>query len=222
VEASVRKMCKFGAVIVMCVALGGLPAFASPASAPLGVILAADGADGLDATSTGSTIYEGDRLATSSNGTLRARLGGGQLFLSQATTAQVHGLGSGFSASLLRGTVVASSAQGQSFQLLANGAVIRPVNSQAAVAQVTWVSANQLLLTSRRGTLEIAMGDEVKTIEEGASYRMEIADEAEPQGPRGGQPSPTARNRFLLIAILGIGVATGIGVWRALISPDTP
>jgi len=219
----VRKMWKVSIVIVMSVALGGLPAFATPAAAPLGVILAADGSGTLDVTSTGSTIYEGDRLATSDNGTLRARLGGGQLFLSKATTAQVHSLGSGFSANLLRGTVIASSEQGQGFRLLANGAVIRPVNSQAAVAQVTWLSANQLLLTSRRGALEISMGDEVKTIEEGTSYRMEIAaDEAEPQGPRGGQPSPTARNRFLLIAILAIGVGTGIGVWRALISPDAP
>jgi hypothetical protein len=216
-EDSVQTLLKYGAVIVMSIALGGLPVSATPATAPLGVIVTAQGPNGLDLTSTGSTVYEGDRLETGGNGTLRARLGGAQLFLSKGTTAQVHGLGSGFSASLLRGTVVASSAQGESFRVLANGAAIRPADSQPAVAQVTWLSPHQLLLTSRRGTLEISMGDEVKTIEEGASYRMEIEAEADPQ-----QPSHMARNRFLVIAVLGVSAAVGIGVWRASISSDVP
>ena len=217
-----QTLLKYGAVIVISIALGSLPVSATPATAPLGVIVTAQGPNGLDLTSTGSTVYEGDRLETSDSGTLRARLGGAQLILSKGTAAQVHGLGSGFSASLLRGTVVAYSAQGESFRVLANGAVIRPVNSQPAVAQITWLSPNQLLLTSRRGTLEIAMGDEVKTIEEGASYRIETEAEAEPQGPGSGQPSHTARNRFLVIAVLGAAAGVGIGAWRASISPDAP
>jgi len=105
--------------------------------------------------------------------------------------------------------------------------VIRPASSGVTVAQVTKVNENQLLLTSTRGPLEISMGDEVKTIDAGTSYRMEIssADTAGPATPpqrRGGGPLHTASNHFVLIAIVLVGVAAGVGIWRALVSPDHP
>jgi hypothetical protein len=76
-------------------------------------------------------------------------------------------------------------------------------------------------LTSNRGALEISMGDEVKTIEAGSSYRMEI--DAAGSDPQGGQPpARSGRNRFVLFVIIGVSVATGIGVWRALVSPSAP
>jgi hypothetical protein len=210
--------------VILSAAVVGTPAFASPAnpaSAPLGVILQADNAQvGADITAGGATIYDGDRLQTESGGTLRAQLGGPQMYLRQNTSALVHGFPKGFSANLGTGTVVVSAIQGQTFQLIADGATIRPAGQQGAVAQITVVSANEVLLTSTRGALEITMGDEVKTIDSGTSYRMEVeADEADPGAqPQG--PYHTARNRFVLWAIIGVSVATGIIVWRALMSPS--
>jgi hypothetical protein len=218
-------------VVVLSAALMGIPATAktvNPASAPLGMILQADRAHvGADITSGGATIYEGDRLETLDDGTLRARLGASQMYLRQNTSTEVHGLSNGFSASLMRGTVVVSCPEGQTFQLLADGATIRPAGTQATVAQVTLVSANELLLTSNRGAIEVSMGSEVKTIEAGSSYRMEVQPEDPGPGPQGSSGSgtkPTGRSRRLAFYLIigGVATATGIGIWRALMSPAGP
>jgi hypothetical protein len=233
-EHFVSRVLCYGPVVVLTVALMGILAMAmptDPASAPLGVVLQADRAHvGADITFGGMTIYEGDRLETLDDGTLRARLGGSQLYLRPSTSAEVHGLSNGFSASLMHGTVVVSSPEGQTFQLLANGATIRPVGTQATVVQVSWINANELLLTSKGGAIEVSMEGEVKTIEPGNSYRMAIQPEdSGPQG-KGGHPpeetgpAPAGRRRRVVFFIIvgGVAAATGVGVWRALVSPGAP
>jgi hypothetical protein len=207
---------------LLIIALFGMPVLASPtspASAPFGVILQADNAQVGADISAGATIYDGDRLATT-DGTLRARLGGPQLLLHMNTSALVHGLPNVFSADLATGTVVVSSSQGQTFELLADGATIRPAGTKGAVGQITRVSPTELLLSSSRGGLEVTYGDEVKTVEAGSSYRMEIEPEDAGPGPDGGPLHTGRRRRAAYYAIAG-GVAffTGILVWRALMSP---
>ena len=86
----------------------------------------------------------------------------------------MHALPNGFSANLNNGSVVISSAEGQTFELLADGATIRPANSQPTSGQITMVSPTELILTSNRGTLQVSMGDEVKTVDAGSSYRLEV------------------------------------------------
>jgi hypothetical protein len=219
-EDFVRKFFLTGIALGLTMAIAIIPAVASPVSAPLGVIIQADRAQvGSDITSGGATIYEGDRLETQDIGTLRARMGGSQMYLRPSTAADVHGLPNGFSANLLHGTVILSSAEGQTFQVLANGATIRPSGNHPAVAQVTYVNPTQLLLTSERGTLEVSMGAEVKTIEAGSSYRMETQPDDSGPGPQGG-PYHTATNHFVLIALVFGGIAAGVLAWRALMSPS--
>jgi hypothetical protein len=85
------------------------------------------------------------------------------------------------------------------------------------------ISPTELVLTGTRGTMQVTMGDEVKTVEAGSSYRLEV--ETEDPGPSPnpqGAPHPTARNRFLWIAIPAIAAVTGIVIWRALVSPTAP
>ena len=217
-------MFKLSLAIALSTALMGISAAAAPkpASIPLGVIVQADtGSYGADLTAVGATVYDGDTLETN-KGSLRVRMGGPQIFLRSNTASQVRGIANGFSASLLHGTVVASSAAGETFQILADGAVIRPAASQqATVAQISMVSPTEALVTSSRGALEITMGDEVKTVEEGKSYRMEVAPEEASADPQQRGPYHTARNRFVLIAILAISAATGVGIWRVLESPSS-
>jgi hypothetical protein len=186
------------------------------------VVLQAEYAQvGADTTAGGATVYNGDRLQTLGGGTLRTQLGGPQMYMRENTIAQVQGLPNGFLAELATGTVVVSSSEGQTFELLADGATIRPAGAQATVAQITRVSATEVLLTSTRGALQVTMDDEVKTIESGSSYRMEVeADEsgpgAQPQGPY-----HTGRHSHLLFYLIvgGIATTTAILVWRALMSP---
>jgi hypothetical protein len=224
----VRAIFNAGLAIILSTAMVGMPvkaAPANPASAPLGVVLQAERATvGADITSSGETVYDGDRLGTAGGGTLRARLGGAQMYLRPNTTAKVHSLSNGFSADLQSGTVVASSAEGQTFQLLVDGATIRPAGPQATAAEVTWVSPTQMLLTANRGSVQITLDDDVKTIEAGNSYRVEVeSNDAGPQGSGSG-PLGAGHSRRLVLIIIGAAVAAGtaFGIWRALVSPSAP
>lgn len=204
------------------------PAFASPAgpsSPPLGVVVAADNPHtGVDKIYAGSTVYDGDRLATIEDGAMRLRLANGQLLLHQGTAVTVHALPNGFSADLNNGTVSASSPEGQIFQVLVNGITIRPATSQPTSAQVQLVSPTEAILTSTRGTLLVSMGDVSKTVSAGNSYKLEIDDTEEASaGPQQG-PIPAGKNRHILtILIIGaVAAGTAIAIWRSVLSPTTP
>lgn len=213
-------------VAIFSVALVGAPIMAAPASSPsvpLGVVVAADNPNvGAGVSTTGVTIYDGDRLETPANSSLRVRLGSGQMVLRQNTVALVHAFPNGFSADLNNGTVVVSSPEGKTFQLIADGATIRPANAQATSGQISMISPTELVLTGTRGTLEVTMGDEVKTVEAGSSYRLEVESEDAGSNPSPQGPHPAARNHFIWILIPVIAAATGIVIWRALVSPTAP
>lgn len=223
-----RTVTKAFFLAIMIASLAGFPmlaANAQPASAPLGVVLQAEHAVvGVDSIENGATVYAGDILGTNDSGTLRVRLGGPQVLLRANTSAQVQPIANGFSATLRRGTVVVSSESTNTFELQADGATIRPRAAEPVVAQVTWVGPEELLLTSTRGDLTVSMGDEVRTVEAGHSYRMEVEADPSGQGSQGsgGGPLHTARNHFLLLVIVGAAVGTGIGIWRASVSPAAP
>ena len=213
------------ALSIMLIELPVMAAPASSPSAPLGVVVAAENSNvGAGVTTSGATIYDGDLLKTQTNSTLRVRLGSGQMVLRQNTTANVHAFPNGFSADLNEGTVVVSSPMGQTFQLIADGVTIRPLNTEATSGQISLISPTELVLTGTRGTLEVSMGDEIRTVEAGNSYRLEVETEDAGPGPAGaGQtPHPTARRRFLWFFIPAMGVVTGIIIWRALVSPTAP
>ena len=219
-----RTLVRSSLLVVLSIMLVGIPMMAMPAnppSAPLGSVMQADRAhQGVDLTSSGATIYDGDRLETQDDGTLRARLGKSQLYMQQSTVAEVHGLSNGYSANLLHGTVIASSPEGQTFQLLANGATVRPASAHATVARVTWVNANELLLTSNLGAIQVTYEGDVKTIEPGNSVRMEIkTEDAAGPGPQGA-PSHGGRNRAIYFWVAAAAVATGVGIWRVMVSSN--
>jgi hypothetical protein len=210
-------------IAIMSITLRALPVIAAPGapSAPLGVVVLADNAHvGIDATYSGATIYDGDRLETPDGGNLRVRFGASQMYLRQNSAAAVHSFANGFSAELTNGTMVVTSSEGQTFQVTADGATIRPANGQPTSVQITKISGTQLVLTGNRGTALVSMGDEVKTLDAGSSYRLEVQPEESGPGPQPQFPSPTARNRFLWVLIPAIAIATGVIVWRALVSPS--
>jgi hypothetical protein len=225
-EGFVRTLFTAVLIATLSLVLVKAPAMAAPGSspsAPLGVVVAAENANvGTGVTTSGATIYDGDRLQTPANSSLRVRLGSGQMVLRQNSIADVHALPNGFTANLGAGTVIASSAEGQTFQVIADGATVRPANAQPTSGQIARISATELILTSTRGTLEVSMGDEIRTVEAGSSYRMEVESEDPGPGPNPQSPHATARNRFLWIAIPAIAAVTGVVIWRALVSPTTP
>ncbi len=115
--------------------------------------------------------------------------------------------------------MIASSPARQTFELLVNGARIRPKGVQATSAEVTWVNSHELLLTSKLGAIQLLYEGDIKTIEAGNSVRMEIQSEA-PRPP--GSPPPPGHNGAKYFWIVAASVATAIGIWRALESPCGP
>lgn len=220
-----RTIVKFSLLGILAAGLMQALAFAAPAAAPLaplGVVTQADhAAVGNGPAANGATIFDGDHLRTDASGSLRVRFGASQAYLTPQSSAVVHQSADGFAADLTRGTIVLSSTRGEAFQILANGASIRPGSAEPTVAQVTLVNPNELVLSSRKGALEVSAEGEVRTIPEGTSYRMVMEPAA--QGPQGG-PRPAGRSKkkvvFLLLTAAAVG--TGVGVWRAVESPSAP
>jgi hypothetical protein len=223
-EAYVRNALTGILIAILCVVLIESPVLAAPAkspSVPLGVVLSAENSNlGAGDQMGGATIYDGDRLQTQANSTLRVRLGSGQMALRQNTVINVHSFPNGFLANLEAGTVVVSSAQGQTFQVLADGATIRPANAQPASGQVSMISPTELILTGTRGTLEVSMGDEVKTVEAGSSYRLEVESPDPGSSSKTQGPIAAGTNHFLWILIPVVGAVTAIVIWRAVMSPS--
>jgi hypothetical protein len=213
-----------------------LPTYGAPASA-IGTVTSASGARiGATTASVGSTVFVGDHLSTEKLGSIQVRAGAARLLLSGASAVEVAQLqGTTPAARLMSGTAVFSTANAKAFVLHASKADIRAKTDEPTVGQVTYVNDKELRVRCNRGALAITVEDETQFVPEGMSYRVILdpdsyyaAEASAAQGPqgaggRGGRPPLRAgRSRFLLIAIIITGVATGVALYEALQSPDSP
>jgi hypothetical protein len=216
----VRPLLRCCLVAVLIVSLIEAPVLAAPSPA-LGVILeAAHARVGPNDAVDGVTVFDGDTLATDQAGSVRARVGVAQLRLLADSAAVMHRTPDAVTAALQRGTLIFSSKTARAIEVRASQARILPKTAELTLAQITLVGPNEFLLTCQRGVLEVLVGDEVHTVRAATSYRVTIEPEA-----NSGQAAPAQRAgkaHFLLIALILIGAGTGIGVWRALVSPDKP
>jgi hypothetical protein len=199
-----------------------LPANAA-VTTPLGVIVVAQQAQvGSSAAVSGSTVYQGDRLATGETGQLQVRFGGTQARFLPGSLAVMSQTAKGVNADLLSGSVHLASTSGATFSLSANQAVVRPVASQDVVAQVTRVSPSELLLRSSKGALEVTFDGEVTTLEAGSSYRMLLDPAAVPQGPVGTRPAGRSKRRAIFIVVGAAAAVTGIAIAAVGSSSSSP
>jgi len=204
---------------------------ASPTS--LGTVVYADRAHmGAGAASVGATVFGGDRLSTEQSGSVQVRAGAARLLLSGASSATFAKDEATPAAILTLGSATFSTANSKAFALHVASAVIRPNTDQPTIGQVTVLGPKELVVRSTRGSLSIAVEDDVRVIAEGTAYRIVLDSPdtaAAPQGPRGaggkrygGPPVKAARSRFIWYAI---GITTVLTVWalhEALESPDRP
>ena len=218
-----RNLTKLGIFAVLALAVVVIPAAAVPAPvASMGVVLQADhanlnGSPALDR----ATIFSGDTLSTDNAGGVRAQFGSSQIYLYSNSNVAVSHTANGFSADLKGGSVLLSSAAGETFMVLADGAVVQPKANQKSVAQISWVSPTELMLTSRQGDLQVTMGDETRTVNEGASYRMMIAPASQPGSKPAAQAGGTGATAFTLVAVGVVGAGTGVALWRAFESTSS-
>jgi len=198
----------------------------------VGTITSASSAHiGAAAASTGTTVFGGDHLSTEKFGSVQIRAGAARLLLSGASSAALGQNEGTPSARLLSGTAVFSTANARAFVLNAATAEIRPQSDQPTVAQVTYISEKELRVRSTRGSLTITVDGETQIVPEAMAYRVILDPDSyyaaeDAQGPRGvgsrdrHAPRKAGKSHFLLLAIIGVSIATGVVLYEALQSPD--
>jgi hypothetical protein len=206
------------------------PLLAVPSAAIGTVVFANRARVGSANTSVGATVFSGDRLSTDEVGSVQIRAGAARLLLASASAATLVQEEASPSATLTAGTATFSTANSKAFALHVASAVIRPNTDQPTIGKVMVLSAKELVVKSVRGSLQIAVEDDVREIPEGAAYRVVLDPNApDPQGPRGagtkgmgGPPIKGAKSKFLWYAI---AVTAGVTVWvgyEAFESADHP
>jgi hypothetical protein len=235
--AVTRSMDRFSLVNSSIVALLSLslvitPAFAAPSSS-LGTVVYADRAQvGAALASVGATVFGGDRLSTDQSGSVQIRAGAARLQLAGATIATLLSDDGGPAAALTLGSATFSTANSKAFSIRFLNALIRPATDQPTIGRVTVLGPNEFSVKSTRGSLTIAVEDDVREIPEGAGYRIVLdtsGPAGNPQGARGsgtngvgGPPVKAAKNKFIWYAIGVTGVVTFFAVREAFESADRP
>lgn len=205
------------------------PLWASP-SAAFGTVVFVNRAHVGNANVTvGSTVFNGDHLSTDTVGSMQIRAGAARLLLAGASAATLSQDEASPAATLTAGTATFSTANAKAFALRAASAVIRPNSGQPTIGKVTMLNSKELLVKSVRGSLQIAVEDDVREIPEGEAYRVVLDPNADPQGPRGagtkgmgGPPIKAAKSKFLWYAVAITAGVTFYAVHEAYESDYKP
>jgi hypothetical protein len=225
-----RSIAKSLPALLVSFSLLATPVWAVP-SPSLGTVVFADRAHvGAAQASVGTTVFSGDRLSTDQSGSLQVRTGAARLLLSSYSSATFSQEDSSPAATLAFGSATFSTANSNAFALHVASAVIRPKTSQPTIGQVTVLNPKELVVRSNRGSLTIAVEDDVREIPEGAAYRVVLdPDAADPQGPRGaggkgsgGPPIKAAKSRFIWYVVGAAALITVWAVHEVYESPDRP
>jgi hypothetical protein len=206
------------------------PVWAAPSSS-LGTVVYADRAHvGAAHASVGATVFSGDRLSTEQAGSVQVRAGAARLLLSSESSATFSQDDAVPAATLTLGSATFSTANSNAFVLHVASAVIRPNTDQPTIGRVTVLNPKELIVQSTRGSLTIAVQDDVREIPEGAAYRVVLdPNAAAPQPPRGtanqgsgGPPMKAAKSKFIWYAIAATAVVTVWAFHEAFESPARP
>ena len=206
------------------------PLCATPSAAFGTVVFANRAYVGAADVSAGATVFSGDRLSTDQIGTIQVRAGAARLLLASASSATLAQEETSPAATLTAGTATFSTANSKAFALHVASAVIRPYTDQPTIGRVTVLSAKELVVKSIRGSLQIAVEDDMREIPEGAAYRIVLdPNAADPQGPRGAgtkgtgrPPIKAAKSKFIWYAVAVTAAITFYVVGQALESGEGP
>lgn len=200
------------------------------ADIPTGVVSDAVHAhvDGADAT-LGANVYAGDALETYPGGSLRLRVGAGQLFLLASSDANITQDHARIDMLMNNGTAGLSAKIDDPLEIDTPVGTLRPADEKHAFGQVSVVGSRQVIVTSYEGTLSLTHNGEQRLIEAGKSYRVSLAAgpaAAPAAAPQGGQGAGSGRNNSHLVVdtvVIGGAALAGFLVWHVMTeSPSAP
>lgn len=223
-------LCRRILSLLLAIAVTTGPAASAPRA--LGMVLHADHARvGSGEALSGATVFSGDTLTTTAEGTLRLRLAAAQLYLLPDSAVDLDQAQGWNVAQLRQGGVGFSTGGEERMVVRAADMQVYPSSTQPTHAEIKVVSESELLLTSYRGPLEVMVGSEVRDVAAPGVYRLLLESEPEPQATqaagRTGARAPKVKRRVLAIILVtaGIGAAiAGIVLYntREPASPFTP
>lgn len=214
--------------IAMAVFFANIPGRAKPDA--LGIVVQADHAS-LDAQAVfeGTTVFDGDRLSTGADGTLRLGIGEALLDLTANSSVVVHNntgkTEKALELELSSGTVVLSETAKSRAEIVASSARVRPVAETRGVVQVEFVGPRELVVFAQRGPTQIFFQGESATVAEGKCYRVLMNASADGVAGDHSGKKPAKRGKALVLIAVGVAAAISIIVWRetrGAESPDRP
>lgn len=196
----------------------------------LGVVIQSEvGRLGQANVTIGTSVYSGDSLWTDTGGTLRVKIGAGQLYLLASSAVTLGGEEGAVEAALARGTAGFSVTPTDELELVIPQGTLRAANGQSAYGQVTIISPAEVVVSVYRGGLVLDNEGELHTIGAGSSYRVTIlpGEEAQKQEGATTQEYPTVRSKkrrkrlvFALIVMGGAAIGTYFGYAELTESPS--
>lgn len=214
----------------VALSMAGFLAWSSLAATPsvLGVVLAAKRVHlNTTAVTVGATVYDGDRFSTETGGMLQLRSGMAMVELAGESVASVQNPpngAQGVEVELGKGTLVFSTAQAASLNVIALKASIRAAADTRTFAQITVTGPTELRIRAQRGALQFYYRGETETMAEGKTYRV-ILDPPD-DAPNDKNPPPPARPpkafKIVIIGEAAAAIALGIYESREPESPDRP
>jgi hypothetical protein len=179
-EETVRSNILSGArscvIAFVVVGMLNLPVMAA-SSKPLGMVVSADHASLDNAqAAVGADIYSGDALATDAVGSLRVKVGPGQVYLLSSSAATLVPLENKTQAKVDHGTMGFSTSSPEQLEIGTPLGTIRGADSQRVFGQVAVLSPSRMQISVYEGTLLVtALNGEQKTIEQGQTYEATLA-----------------------------------------------
>lgn len=171
-----RPLARLCLVIMSCSVLFAWPAFGAHRRA-LGVVVETDrGRLDSQAAKMGADIYSCDSLDTNDGGDLRVRIGVSQIYLSAVSSAQLEDDGLTIEVLAESGTVAFTEPSTGNISVRTPAGTVRAEGGLAVAGEITYKSANELIITAMKGNLTLDNGGELRTIPEGKSADVTFDD----------------------------------------------
>jgi hypothetical protein len=224
-EVALFKRLQVVAYTAVLTGLAAFPALAGP-SAPMGIVTGAQhAAVGHVAAIDGTSIYDGDTVATEASGALRLRFGASQMILGGNSEVTLHKTDAGVSATLVRGEVRFASMPGSILEVRAlKTVVIRAKGDRPATGQLSLISSNAFQIGSTKGDLDVTVNGVEHDVNESKAYQVTVDDSGAPSGGSGTNNTTagagTSGGVWVLVAVIAAG--TVVGFVLVFESPSKP
>ncbi|MGB6978790.1 MAG: hypothetical protein WBD66_06255 [Candidatus Acidiferrales bacterium] len=209
-------------ITMVSAALMGLPAMGA-SEKPLGMVIQAQSALLETAQAQmGATVYAGDAMSTDSGGSLRLKVGNGQVYLLSSSAMRLAEIDGAVQATVKSGTVGFSSGPNSPVVLETPEGIVKSADGRPAYGQVTLTGPNQMVISAYTGDLLVEYAGQVEEINAGNSYTVTMEPGPAPQNGQGSGTHASVNNHIVvkIVAAAVVGVLAYVSYHELCESPS--